>query len=1069
MAERILEFILTGDSKNLEKSLTKTEQKLKVLEEKSKKTAKHSALIFAGFATAGTDAVLQFAKFEKQMAKVGAITNATEKDFQKLKATALKLGETTEFTASEAAQGLEYLALAGYNTKQAIDALPATLALATVGQIDLAQASDMLTDVMSQFSLSAQDAQGSVDIFTKISQTSNTSVGQLGSALLNTGLSAKQFGLSIGETSAILAVFANQGKKGDEAGTSLNRMLTDLQNNSGKLKEFGINIHNAEGGLNSFVDVLGQYEEKVNTSTDAERQRLFQLSGGIQTQKALSLALNGGVDAYKRYIKETENATGVSEIFRNKLLDTVDGSIKLMTSALQGLVISLGEKLAPTFRVIVDGITSLATSFNNLSETTKETIAKVGLVVTGLFAFRAIFAIINVLFLKGIGSVIAYSTSLLKLSRGTATATTATTIFGAALRSLPILNIISLVSSLVFVFSSFGKELNETTKTVSAINEELEKQIKAKKNLSDADKQAVKTKLIAEAIRMEYKEQNDALNSIATTQFALGRLTKEQGEENLKLIEETNKALEEKKKITEEELQTTQKQIESLEKQAEAESSVFVSGRDGINQKLVQSKNLQRINELTTQQILLEDNLVENSIVVAQFAQKRLDIEKAIKENKDGQNDKSPIAENNNSQKLEQKLAQTRENNQKILEEERESLKNLKSIRDDEAEIDRARAENSSSKEIEAIKKTQATKRELLTLSKNYKKSLDDAEGQYLKEKTAIEEDRLNSKSEAERSRAVKALEDLTADSEARQELITEQYEIEKEGLEIQLQEELEIKASYKEQELSLTSEHLQMLENMSNDEKANYIANNLDKYNHATKTLALEKAAAIKYENLKEGERKKENKRKIAERAQFLKDEEQYGTAIATLKKSLNSQELKDKENTLNSLSELQSSKSKELFEVGKAAAIAQSAIDTARGAVAAYTSLAGIPFVGQALGIAAAAALVAYGTEKVNIIKNQNMRKALRGGVVSGGVAGVDTEPFLLSKGEAIIPADITPELNNTFRQLREQKTDGFNQSESGNISVDINFNGDLQSLAEILEPKITITQERNGVAGI
>jgi hypothetical protein len=153
-----------------------------------------------------------------------------------------------------------------------------------------------------------------------------------------------------------------------------------------------------------------------------------------------------------------------------------------------------------------------------------------------------------------------------------------------------------------------------------------------------------------------------------------------------------------------------------------------------------------------------------------------------------------------------------------------------------------------------------------------------------------------------------------------------------------------------------------------------------------------------------------------------FLKMQREFGTKFAKADKALNSEKLKGVRQTTGQLAALKNSENSKLKAIGKAAAIANIAIDTAKGAMAAYAALAGIPFVGPALGIAAAGALIAFGVEQTAAAT-----KANTGAFVSRGITGVDNQPFLLSKGESVIPADITPELFNTFKQLREIKENG------------------------------------------
>ncbi|MCK4499647.1 phage tail tape measure protein, partial [Candidatus Babeliales bacterium] len=224
-----------------------TSKKLNSMSTSMTSVGKKAAVGFAAGAAAIGGITAVFAGYEKQMSKVKAISGATEDQFELLKETARDLGATTKFSAIEAGQGMEFLALAGYDTNQAIEAMPGLLNLAAAGQLDLGKAADLTTDILSQYGLTAEYATTASDVFAKAQASSNTNVELLGSALLSVGGTAKNFGLTLEDTTAFLGKLADQGLKGSAAGTALNRMMLDFIKNEPDMRAMGIAVFDNAG------------------------------------------------------------------------------------------------------------------------------------------------------------------------------------------------------------------------------------------------------------------------------------------------------------------------------------------------------------------------------------------------------------------------------------------------------------------------------------------------------------------------------------------------------------------------------------------------------------------------------------------------------------------------------------------------------------------------------------------------------------------------------------------------------------------------------------------------------
>ena len=199
-------------------------------------------------------------EFSASISKVAAISGATQEELEQLEEAARAYGASTMFSATEAADALQYMALAGWNAEQSIEGLPAVLDLAASSGMDLGKASDIVTDYITAFGLSVDDAARFVDIMSYAMSNSNTTTEMLGEAYKNCAATARSMGFSVEETTAALMTMANAGVKGGEAGTTLNtlmtRLATDTKGCASALEEYGVRIYDSEGNMKSLSDIL---------------------------------------------------------------------------------------------------------------------------------------------------------------------------------------------------------------------------------------------------------------------------------------------------------------------------------------------------------------------------------------------------------------------------------------------------------------------------------------------------------------------------------------------------------------------------------------------------------------------------------------------------------------------------------------------------------------------------------------------------------------------------------------------------------------------------------------------
>lgn len=348
---------------------------------------------------AGAAAVKTAADFESSMSQVQA-TLGIPKDamsqldgqsvntMEALSALAKEMGSTTAFSATECAEALNYLALAGYNTQQMAGTLPMVLDLAAAGGIDLAQASDMVTDAMSALDISTSEAQGMVDQMARTSSTTNTSVAQLGDGILTIGATARSVKGGTEELNTALGILANNGIKGAEGGTHLRNIIMSLQNPTSKatnaMEELGLQVYDSEGNMRSMNDILGDLQSKMNSMTGEEQAGIIsKLFNKTDAAAAQALIANTGA-AWENLQADIANSGGAAGDMAATQMDNLNGQITILKSSLEGLSISLGETLLPHITTIVQGIQGFLDWLNSLDEGTKNVIVTILLVVAAI-------------------------------------------------------------------------------------------------------------------------------------------------------------------------------------------------------------------------------------------------------------------------------------------------------------------------------------------------------------------------------------------------------------------------------------------------------------------------------------------------------------------------------------------------------------------------------------------------------------------------------------------------------------------------------------------------------------
>ena len=331
----------------------------------------------------GAMAVKTFTGFDDAIKQVQATMAAGEEDVAKLTATAKQMGATTRYSASEAAEALNYLALAGYNADQACQSLPQVLALAQAGGMDLAYASDLATDAMSALGLGIGDLSRFTDQMARTAQKSNTSVSQLGEAILTVGGTARQLAGGTVELNTQLGILADNGIKGAEGGTALRNIILSLTAPTDQaarlMQAYGLSCYDANGNLRGTEEIFRDLNAILGTMTQQQRSEvLSQLFNKVDLKAAEALLANC-TDRYDQLSQAVTDSQGATQAMADTMESGIGGSFRNLSSAAEAAAISFGEALAPTVQKVAEKVTELATAFAGLPESTQQTIAKVAL------------------------------------------------------------------------------------------------------------------------------------------------------------------------------------------------------------------------------------------------------------------------------------------------------------------------------------------------------------------------------------------------------------------------------------------------------------------------------------------------------------------------------------------------------------------------------------------------------------------------------------------------------------------------------------------------------------------
>ena len=396
----------------LQREIVETEQELKRLEEQANQSAtalqKISAtgeklqtvgsniesagkklLPVTGAVTAlGTAAVKTAADFDSAMSQVAAVSGATGSDLEALRDKAREMGAKTKFSASEAAEAMNYMAMAGWKTGDMLDGIEGIMNLAAASGEDLATTSDIVTDALTALGLSAADSGHFADILAAASSNANTNVSMMGETFKYCAPVAGALGFTAEDTAEAIGLMANAGIKSSQAGTAMRTMLTNL---TGEVKfsgaafgEMTVQTTNADGSMRSLGDILADCRVAFSQMSESERSANAEALVGKNAMSGFLAVMNAAPGDIEKLNSAINNCDGTAEKMATTMQDNLEGQLTILKSQLEELAISFGELLMPAIRTIVGWIQKFVDWLNSMGEGTKKVVMTVALLAAAL-------------------------------------------------------------------------------------------------------------------------------------------------------------------------------------------------------------------------------------------------------------------------------------------------------------------------------------------------------------------------------------------------------------------------------------------------------------------------------------------------------------------------------------------------------------------------------------------------------------------------------------------------------------------------------------------------------------
>lgn len=416
----------------------------------------------------GTAAVKVTSDFESAMSKVSAISGATGGDLDALNKKAQEMGAKTKFSATESAEAFTYMAMAGWKTEDMLSGIDGIMSLAAADGLDLATTSDIVTDALTAFGLSASDSGHFADVLAKASSNANTNVSMLGESFKYAAPVAGALGYSAEDTAIALGLMANAGIKGSQGGTalrgSLTRLIKPTDDAAALMEQYGLSMTNADGSMKSLGEVMNMLRDKLGGLTEAEQAQVAAQIFGQEAMSGMLAIINASDSDYAKLTDAIYDADGAAQQMADTMLDNLSGQLTLLKSALEGLAIQFGEILMPYIKQFVTWLQNLTQKLQELTPEQKEQIVKWAAIAAAIGPVLMVLGKLT----SSVGSII---TTFGKIPGAIAKAKSAFTAVSAAIGgiSAPVVAVVAVIGVLIAAFANLWKTNEEFRNKMTAI------------------------------------------------------------------------------------------------------------------------------------------------------------------------------------------------------------------------------------------------------------------------------------------------------------------------------------------------------------------------------------------------------------------------------------------------------------------------------------------------------------------------------------------------------------------------------------------------------------------------
>lgn len=409
----------------------------------SKATAAGNSLRGLTIATGllGGMAVRTTAEFDSSMSKVSAVSGATGKDFDKLRDKAREMGSKTKFSASEAAEAMNYMAMAGWKTGEMLSGIEGIMNLAAASGEDLATTSDIVTDGLTAMGYSAKDAGRMADVMAAASSNANTNVSMMGETFKYAAAVAGTMGYSMEDVALATSLMANSGIKASQAGTSLrsiiSRMAAPTKQVSQAMKAIGVEMTNADGTARPFRDVMVDLRKGMAGLTETEQAQIASTIAGKNAMSGFMAIVNASDSDFNKLADAIDNSEGAAAKMAETMQDNLGGQVTILKSQMQELAISVGDTLVPMAKKAVKAAQKLTDWFNNLSAGGKDAAVKMGLLAGAAGPMLLVMGGTAKVFSGSVKAIASAKGALAAMTVVEGEATTATRLLSAAQKAVP--------------------------------------------------------------------------------------------------------------------------------------------------------------------------------------------------------------------------------------------------------------------------------------------------------------------------------------------------------------------------------------------------------------------------------------------------------------------------------------------------------------------------------------------------------------------------------------------------------------------------------------------------------